>query len=241
MNAETVTAFHRAMDALHGVDALLLDCRWMGGGSDHSAWEMTGRFFPEGVNNGLHGRIEASGDWQFDGPVVMLQNESEVSSAETFTWAMSETERCVSVGRPTGGWGIIPNRFDCPSGLVSFRLGVNARPTPIERVQTEGIGWPPDVLVPLGPVFCAEDDPVRAIGLEVLRVLAAGVSVEEARKLFSGLMSGSISDYEKRASKLAKKIDGWNPSALARRGRSGPRGYAGAGMDTAHIRGRHRT
>ena len=35
--------------------------------------------------NGLHGRIEASGSWQFDGPVVMLQDETEVSSAETFT------------------------------------------------------------------------------------------------------------------------------------------------------------
>jgi len=107
------------------MEALLLDCRRMGGGTDACAWDMAGRFYPKGVSNGLHGRIAPSGSRQFDGPVVMLQDEVEISSAETFTWAMSETERCVSVGRPTGGWGIIPKGYSCPSGIVSFRLGVN--------------------------------------------------------------------------------------------------------------------
>jgi hypothetical protein len=37
MDGETVKAFHAAFDALKGMEALLLDCRSMGGGSDDSA------------------------------------------------------------------------------------------------------------------------------------------------------------------------------------------------------------
>lgn len=215
MDADTVRAFHRAFDELRDVEAVLLDCRGMGGGGDGQAWEMAGRFFPEGVDNGLHGRIEASGSWQFDGPVVMLQDEVEVSSAETFTWALSETERCVSVGRPTGGWGIIPKRFDCPSGLLSFRLGVNARPTPIGRVQTEGVGWPPDVLVPYGPVLCARPDPTRELGLEALRCLHAGCRRDDVVDAFAELVAGELKDWGRSAKALARKAEGLPSARLA--------------------------
>jgi Peptidase family S41 len=215
MDRETVTAVHAALDRLKGIQALLLDCRGMGGGGDGSAWEIAGRFFPEGVDNGLHGRIEASGSWQFGGPVVMLQDEKEVSSAETFTWAMSETRRVISVGRPTGGWGIIPRGYKCPSGLVSFRLGVNARPTPIGRVQTEGIGWPPDVEIPYGPAVRGMKDPVFDVGLQVLRVLAAGAPVAKTRALFAGLFQGQSDEFAKSAAKLAE-VPGWDPRPLAR-------------------------
>jgi hypothetical protein len=203
---QTVRAFHAAFDRLKGIEALLLDCRRMGGGSDGCAWEMAGRFFPKGVNNGLHGRIAPSGRWQFDGAIVMLQDETEISSAETFTWAMSETERCVSVGRPTGGWGIIPKGYACPSRIVSFRLGVNDRPTPIRRIHTEGIGWPPDVLVPYGPVLCALPDPVFEIGAEVLRTLHAGESRKKTVAGFHAIFHGKPDKKDKGAlRKLARK------------------------------------
>jgi hypothetical protein len=203
MNDETVRAFHAACDRLQGMEALLLDCRRMGGGTDDCAWNMAGRFFPRGVNNGLHGRIDPSGSRQFDGPVVMLQDEVEISSAETFTWAMSETARCVSVGRPTGGWGIIPTGYSCPSGLVSFRLGVNDRPTPIKRIHTEGVGWPPDVLVPYGPVICSRPDPVFEIGMEALRALHAGASRKKTIATFHAIFHGKP---DKKAKTLTKKL-----------------------------------
>jgi len=217
MNAETARAFHAALDALAGAEAILLDCRGMGGGGDGAAWEMAGRFFPAGADNGIHGRIEASGGWQYDGPLVMLQDESEVSSAETFTWAMSETERCVSVGRPTGGWGIIPAGFQCPSGLVDFRLGVNDRPTPIRGLRTEGVGWPADVRVPYGPVLCARPDPVREVGLEVLRALHGDNPLDQVRAAFAGLFAGEVEGFRKQAARLARKAAGWSPEPLARR------------------------
>jgi len=199
MDDTTVAAFHSAFDGLRGVEAVLLDCRGMGGGSDDAAWAMCGRFFSRGVANGMHGRIEASGEWQFDGPLVMLQDELEVSAAETFTWALSETRRCVSVGRPTGGWAIIPKGFRCPSGLIDFRLGVNARPTPIERRATEGIGWAPDVVVPYGPRLCAEDDVTRRVGLDALRLLHVGLERDEVAALLGGLFGDSLDEAAERA------------------------------------------
>lgn len=220
MNAPTVAAFHSAMDQIQGATAILLDCRWMGGGSDGSAWEMCGRFFPKGVDNGRHGRIEASGDWQFDGPVVMLQNETMVSSAETFTWAMNETGRAVTVGRPTGGWGIIPKGFSCPSGLVDFRLGVNDRPTPIRGVHTEGDGWPADVQIPFGPVFSAEKDPVRSVGMRILHVMARGVKATDAKAAFGSLFDGDLDRFTKAAAGFGKRAPRFDGSALVKKARA---------------------
>ncbi|MFH0944960.1 MAG: S41 family peptidase [Planctomycetota bacterium] len=216
MNAETVTAFHAALEELRGMEALLLDCRSMGGGSDGAAWEIAGRFYPEGVDNGRNGRIEASGDWQFDGPIVMLQNETMVSSAETFTWAMSEPGRVVSVGSNTGGWAIIPRVFECPSGLASVRIGVTDRATPMRGIHTEGIGWPPDVTLPLGPVFCARPDPAREIALEVVRVLMAGFRAGEVREDFAALFRGEVAAFRQAGARYAKRARGFKPERLAR-------------------------
>lgn len=215
MDEATVKGFHAAFDELREAEAILLDCRGMGGGGDSQAWEMAGRFFTERVPNGPGRAIEPSGSWQFAGPVAMLQDELEVSSAETFTWALSETERALSVGRPTGGWGIIPKVFRCPSGLVDFRLGVNDRPTPIRGIRTEGVGWPPDLLVPYGPVLCAEPDPARDIALQALRLLRAGVPRKAVVGLFGTLLSGDAKGFLKAAGAVSKKAKGWDPRPLA--------------------------
>ncbi|MBN1421795.1 MAG: hypothetical protein JXP34_23680, partial [Planctomycetes bacterium] len=214
MDDATVAAFHQAFDGLEGMKALLLDCRGMGGGGDGPAWEMAGRLFPERTANGRGRFLMPTGSWQFAGPVVMLQDETEVSSAETFTWAVSETGRVVSVGRPTGGWSIIPTVLKCPSGLASFRLGVTDRPTPITGQRTEGTGWPPDVLVPYGPAYCARPDPVREIGMDVLCLLAAGIPRATVLALFRDLAEGDLSAFKSMAAKLIRKVPKWRGDAL---------------------------
>ncbi|MBK6938749.1 MAG: hypothetical protein IPH13_00890 [Planctomycetes bacterium] len=222
MDAATVTKFHVAFDRLKEMDALVLDARNAGGGGDAAAWEMAGRLYPKGEDNGLHGRIEPSGSWQFAGPVVFLQDASMVSSAETLTWAVNERGRCVSIGRATGGWGIIPNGFKCPSGLVDFRLGVNARPTPVKRVQTEGVGWPADVQTP--PFFVwsepkAKDqasalDPTLDLGLDVAGLMACGADREDVRTSFRALFDGKCDEFAKSLSKSAKAAP-WFDAAKA--------------------------
>ena len=216
MDQQTAKAFHEKLDGLRDMEALILDCRSMGGGGDDSAWEMAGRFFKKAVPNGPRRQITPTGSWQFAGPVVMLQNESEISSAETFTWAMSETKRVVSVGRPTGGWGIIPTILKCPSGILDIRLGVNDRPTPISGVRTEGIGWPPDVLIPYGPRFCERPDPAGEVGREILQLLHGGIARKDVVAAFKALFDGDSTGFKKRSAPFARRVKKWNPTRLAR-------------------------
>lgn len=217
MDEATVKAFNEVFDSLEGMEALILDCRWMGGGSDFSAWAMAGRFFEKGVENGPYEKLGPEGAWQFTGPVVLLQDETMVSSAETFAWAMTETGRAVSVGQSTGGWGIIPKGFECPSGLVSFRLGVNHRPTPITKKLTEGVGWPAMIEVPYGVRFCAWGDFVREIGTEVLGLLYAGMEREEVVALFGELFRGEYREYMEGVRAAGDVVKGWDGAALGKR------------------------
>ena len=189
MNESTEKDFFAAMEALREAKGILLDCRGMGGGGDGPAWAMAGRFYEKPTDLGINGTLKPSGDWQYTGPVVMLQDEREVSSAETFTWSMHETGRVLSVGRPTGGGTIIPSMFDAPSGLFSFRMGRTDRTTPIKRVQPEGIGTASDVFVPYEPVLLERfDDPIRAVAMDCLLLLIDGVKRDVVAGYYGGLL-----------------------------------------------------
>ena len=158
--------------------SMMLDCRGMGGGGDAAAWAIAGQFFTTAPS---HGRVQIHAAGRVTGPVVMLIDERMISSAETFTWAMTETNRVVTVGRPTGGATIIPTSFDAPSGLFSFRLGVTDRKTPGKGVQPEGKGTAPDVYVPYNAKTLAEGrDPIYETARIVLARLVAGDSREQA-------------------------------------------------------------
>ena len=165
MNEQTRKAFFVALDRLKGVRGIVLDCRGMGGGGDNAAWAMAGRFAVR--------TLRKTGDWQFEGPVVMLQDERMISSAETFTWAMAESGRALTVGRPTGGATIIPRMFSAPSGLFEFRMGTHDRKTTFKKVRPEGIGSAPDIFVSYD-LLQKYADPTLAIGREALKRLVAG-------------------------------------------------------------------
>ncbi len=189
MNDATRTAFHDAFDTVRGVKCVILDCRGMGGGGDGPAWNMAGRFYSKPASLGRNGMLMPSGSWQFDGPLVMLQDEREISSAETFTWAMTETGRAVSVGRPTGGATIIPRSFDAPSGLFSFRLGCTDRPTPLQGIKPEGIGTRPDIFVPYEPILLERfPDPAVAVARDVLLLLAGKASRSTVVDYYGGIL-----------------------------------------------------
>jgi len=180
MSEATRVAFFDAMDHREGARGIILDCRGMGGGGDTPAWAMAGRFFSTLVPHG-HVSLRPTGRWQFRGPVVMLIDERMISSAETFAWAMTETGRVVTVGRPTGGATIIPTSFEAPSGLFAFRMGVTDRKTPGKGVRPEGIGTAPDVYVPYTARSLAGGrDPTLEVAREVLGRLLAGDSRKKA-------------------------------------------------------------
>jgi len=180
MDDATQAELFAALDRVRECKGLILDCRGMGGGGDGPAWAMAGRFFRKRTPQGSAPALVPTGGWQFDGPVVLLQDERMISSAETFTWAMTETGRALSVGRPTGGATIIPTSFDAPSGILSFRLGVHDRATPIRGVQPEGVGTAPDVPVAYTPdALAGGADPILAMGRRALELLLQGRSRDQ--------------------------------------------------------------
>jgi hypothetical protein len=189
MNQATEEEFSKALDALQGVAGILLDCRGMGGGSDYPAWAMAGRFYSEKTPQGSSRELEPTGSWQFEGPVVLLQDERMLSSAETFTWAMTETGRALPVGRPTGGGTIIPRVFDAPSGLFSFRMGCYDRPTPIKAYKPEGKGSPPEIYVPYEPVLLERfSDPCLAVARDALLLLVNGAPRNIIADYYGGIL-----------------------------------------------------
>jgi carboxyl-terminal processing protease len=205
MNSATEKDFFRAFDALEGVAAVILDCRGMGGGGDGPAWSMAGRFYSKSTPLGTSGSLDPTGNWQFDGPVVMLQDEREISSAETFTWAMTETGRALSVGRPTGGATIIPRVFDAPSGLFSFRMGCSDRATPIRGIKPEGNGTQPDVFVPYEPVLLARHrDPTLAVARDILCLLLDGAPRDIVVGYYGGLLGADAGRFRKAAAPFGK-------------------------------------
>jgi hypothetical protein len=188
MGATTRDAFFAALGTVLDAKGLVLDCRGMGGGGDGPAWDMAGRFFARSTPQGSAPSLASKGR-AFTGPVVMLQDAREISSAETFTWAMTETGRVVSVGEATGGATIIPRSFEVPSGMLGFRMGCTDRRTPIRAVQPEGIGTPPDVFVPDDPTLLGRlGDPELGVGLDVLRYLVAGEDREVVKAAYGGVL-----------------------------------------------------
>ncbi len=134
------------------------------------------------------------------------ENEREISSAETFTRAMVETGRAVSVGRPTGGATLIPRTFRVPSGLLRFRLGCTDRRTPIRGVRPEGAGTPPEVFVPYDPVLLGRHrDPVWAVGMDVLRYLLAGADRGTVTDVYGGI-PGADAARAKKALRAFRKL-----------------------------------
>jgi|GEM_PF-1512158 len=204
MNDATRNAFDAAFDELRGVETIILDCRGMGGGGDSAAWAMAGRFYSKKTPLGTSRALEPTGDWQFDGPVIMLQDEREISSAETFTWAMTETGRAVAVGRPTGGATIIPRMFNAPSKLFSFRMGTHDRATPIRKIKPEGTGTPPDVFVPYEPgLLERHGDPILAAATDIALYLVGGAERAVVVDYYGGLLGAE----PERVKKAQKKFD----------------------------------
>ena len=197
-NDETRRAFDEALETVKGAKGLVLDARGMGGGGDAAAWAMAGRFFAKPHPLRHDPTIRPTGDWTFEGPVVWLQDERMVSSAETFTWAMVETGRAVAVGRPTGGATIIPRTFDVPSGLFRVRLGRRDRETSVRGVHPEGVGSPPDVHVPyaLAVLQGRDGDPVLAAGTDVLRWLVSGAPRDVVVGAYQGVLGAEAERLE---------------------------------------------
>ncbi len=103
-----------------GMDGLLIDLRFNGGGSLQEAIEMTGLFIPDGpvvqVRNTDQSvdRMddEDGGKVFYDGPLAVMVNRGSASASEIFSGAIQDYRRGVIIGESTFGKGTVQNIID---------------------------------------------------------------------------------------------------------------------------------
>lgn len=103
-----------------GMDGLMIDLRFNGGGSLQEAIEMSGLFIPDGpvvqVRNYDQSvdRMddEDGGEVFYDGPLAVLVNRGSASASEIFSGAIQDYRRGVIIGESTFGKGTVQNVID---------------------------------------------------------------------------------------------------------------------------------
>lgn len=102
-----------------GMDGLLIDLTYNGGGSLTEAIELSGLFIPKGpvvqVRN-ADGSINAGDDPDeelfYDGPLGVVVNRFSASASEIFAGAMQDYQRGIVIGEQTFGKGTVQNLID---------------------------------------------------------------------------------------------------------------------------------
>ncbi|MEO9474671.1 MAG: carboxy terminal-processing peptidase [Cyclobacteriaceae bacterium] len=100
-----------------GIDGLMIDLRYNGGGSLDEAISLTGLFIPNGpvvqVRNPIN-MVDVhedpdDGDVFYDGPLAVLVNRYSASASEIFSGAIQDYKRGIIVGENSFGKGTVQN------------------------------------------------------------------------------------------------------------------------------------
>lgn len=145
-----------------GVDGLLVDLRYNGGGPLQEAIELTGLFIPKGpvvqVKNTDSSldvmEDDDNGKVFYDGPLAVLTNRYSASASEIFSGAIQDYERGIIVGENTFGKGTVQNLIDIgrymresDTELGQLKLTL-AKFYRVTGSSTQRIGVVPDVAFP---------------------------------------------------------------------------------------------
>lgn len=103
-----------------GIDGLMIDLRYNGGGSLDEAVELSGLFIPEGPMvqvRDMRNEVEKlsdpdRGDVFYDGPLTILVNRYSASASEIFGGAIQDYRRGVVFGENSFGKGTVQNIVD---------------------------------------------------------------------------------------------------------------------------------
>ncbi len=145
-----------------GIDGLMIDLRYNGGGSLQEAIELTGLFIPQGpvvqVRNTDNSvdvmKDEDNGEVFYDGPLAVLTNRYSASASEIFSGAIQDYKRGIIVGENTFGKGTVQNLIDIGRymrqedvelGQLKMTLAKFYRVT---GSSTQRIGVSPDIQFP---------------------------------------------------------------------------------------------
>lgn len=109
-----------------GMDGLMIDLRFNGGGALQEAIEMTGLFIPDGpvvqVRNTDQSvdklDDEDEGQVFYDGPLAVMVNRGSASASEIFSGAIQDYKRGVVIGETTFGKGTVQQIIDLKQEAV---------------------------------------------------------------------------------------------------------------------------
>jgi hypothetical protein len=178
----------RVLSALIGADAIVVDIRGNGGGSDTNAEAIAGRFadarrlyrqvqYRDGPGHSeftdpIEDYIEPAGAESFRGPVAVLTNRAVFSSAESFLLSMRTIPSVVVVGDTTGGGYGNPIGRELPNGWT-FRVPRWIELLPDGTPLRDGVGLPPDTTVRISSEDeAAGVDAILETAVELLRTRA---------------------------------------------------------------------
>lgn len=136
----TMSEFHKAMDSLSGVDALILDLSGNSGGLLNQAVDMAGYFLPQDSHVvSIEGRalkperLRSNRGGVFNGPMAVIIDEGSASGSEIVAGALQDWDRAVVVGRGSFGKGLVQRQIPMGDGSA-IRLTVARYHTPSGRV-----------------------------------------------------------------------------------------------------------
>lgn len=145
-----------------GMDGLMIDLRFNGGGSLQEAIELSGLFIPEGTmvqvrnyDQSVDKMIDEDGGSVFyDGPLAVMVNRGSASASEIFSGAIQDYKRGVIIGESTFGKGTVQSiieleRYirnpDAKLGQIKMTLAKFYRVT---GSSNQRVGIAPDVQFP---------------------------------------------------------------------------------------------
>ncbi|MEM0939747.1 MAG: carboxy terminal-processing peptidase [Bacteroidota bacterium] len=152
-----------------GMDGLMVDLRFNGGGALQEAIELTGLFIPDGPvvqvknHNTTVDRMndEDGGEVFYEGPLAVLVNKGSASASEIFSGAIQDYKRGIIIGESTFGKGTVQNiigldRYirnpDMKLGQVKLTLAKFYR---VSGSSNQKVGISPDIQFP--SLYSAED------------------------------------------------------------------------------------
>ncbi|MEO9870825.1 carboxy terminal-processing peptidase [Ekhidna sp.] len=152
-----------------GMDGLMIDLRFNGGGSLQEAIELSGLFIPDGpvvqVRNYDQSvdkmDDEDGGKVFYDGPLAVMVNRGSASASEIFSGAIQDYKRGVIIGESTFGKGTVQNVIDLSRYIRNPELNLGqikmtlAKFYRVTGSSNQRVGIAPDVQFP--SIYSQED------------------------------------------------------------------------------------
>ena len=148
----TYRQFAAALEELTagGMDSLIIDLRYNGGGLLHSVVQISNRLIPEGIITYVEDvdgrrRYHYSSAEYIGLPLVVLINGGSASASEVLAGAVQDTGVGSLVGEQSFGKGIVQNILNLSDG-TAIRLTIAKYFTP-NGISIHGVGLTPDFVV----------------------------------------------------------------------------------------------